>query len=178
MADWAAGLTAFGLFFLYDWNRVFLKKTWPKHFFSVGCVLLAAVGVRLAYGGWTAGIRLWLIPAVFCLAGLIHTLFFALPFEDTYCREADNRRVCRTGAYGLCRHPGIWWFLGCFGCLGLACTQPERLILALCLSLLNLGYAWYQDRLIFTQEFSDYEDYQKTVPFLVPKLRKKRQEKA
>ena len=26
--DWGFGLGAFGMFFLYDWNRVFLKKEW------------------------------------------------------------------------------------------------------------------------------------------------------
>lgn len=68
--------------------------------------------------------------------------------------------------------PGIWWFFGCFICLGLACGGWERLLLCLGLSALNLGYAWYQDRLIFVKEFSDYEDYRKTVPFLIPKMRK------
>ena len=79
---------------------------------------------------------------------------------------------CRAGAYGRCRHPGIWWFFGCFTCLGLACGGWDRLLLCLGLSALNLGYAWYQDRLIFVKEFSDYEDYRKTVPFLIPKMRK------
>lgn len=172
MWDWIAGITAFALYFLYDWNRIYLKTGWMNSFFFTGCLLLAAVGLHLVYGGFTSGVRLWLFPAVLCLAGLIHTLFFALPFDDTYCREADRHKVCRSGAYGLCRHPGIWWFFGCFCCLGLSCAQMERLLLGLCLSLLNLGYAWYQDRLIFIHEFSDYDDYRKTVPFLIPRIRK------
>ncbi len=171
MGEWIAGLTAFGLYFLYDWNRVYRKNGWMKPFFAAGSLLLTGVGLRLIAAAWTAGVRLWLLPAAFFLAGLIHTLFFILPFDDTYRQEADGHKVCRTGAYGRCRHPGIWWFFGCFTCLGLACGGWERLLLCLTLSVLNLGYAWYQDRLIFVREFSDYEDYRKTVPFLIPKMR-------
>lgn len=168
MGNWAAGLTAFGLFFLYDWNRVFVKKRWVSPFFSIGCLLLLIVGGRLIRSAWTEGNRLWLIPALCFFAVLIYTLFFALPFDDTYRQEADGHSVCRNGMYGWCRHPGIWWFFGCFICLGLAGRQAEGLLLCLCLSALNLGYAWYQDRFIFVQEFSDYKDYQKSVPFLIP----------
>lgn len=163
------GLTAFGLFFLYDWNRVFWKKRWMKPFFTVSCLLLLAVGLELLLSAWREGSRLWLAPAVLFLAALIHTLFFALPFDDTYRQDADGHRVCRSGLYGWCRHPGIWWFFGCFLCLGLACRRTEDLLLCLCLSALNLSYAWYQDRFIFIQEFSDYGDYQKSVPFLIPR---------
>ena len=166
------GLTAFALFFLYDWNRVYRNARWMKPFFSIGCLLLAWVGLRLIWAAWTSGRRGWLVPAGLCLAGLIYTLFFALPFDKTYCKEADCHKVCRTGIYGWCRHPGIWWFFGCFGCLGLALGQRERMILCLVLSALNPGYAWYQDRMIFVREFSDYEDYQNTVPFLIPRMKR------
>lgn len=174
MISWIAGLTAFGLFFLYDWNRVSVKKKWIKSFFTLGCLLLLGVGLCFAVDAWMGGIRLWLLPALCFLSGLIHTLFFALPFDATYCRDAGERRVCRTGVYGWCRHPGIWWFFGCFVCLGLADGQTERLLLGLCLSALNLGYAWYQDRFIFIKEFSDYADYQKSVPFLIPRKPQRR----
>ena len=78
------------------------------------------------------------------------------------------RDRCRSGIYGWCRHPGIWWFFGCFFCLGMSTSLGERVILCLVLSFLNLLYAWYQDRCIFVVEFSDYEDYKRTVPFLIP----------
>ena len=35
-------------------------------------------------------------------------------------------------------------------------------------SLLDLAYAWFQDRVTFPKTFCDYEDYQKKVPFLIP----------
>lgn len=174
-ACWIAGLTAFGLFFLYDWNRISMKKGWMKPFFTAGCLLLLPVGLRLTLLAWTEGGRLWLIPAFAFLAALIHTLFFALPFDDTYRQDAGGHRVCRTGVYGWCRHPGIWWFFGFFLCLGLACRQTDCLLLCLGLPALNLGYAWYQDRFIFIQEFSDYGDYRKSVPFLIPRRPQRRE---
>ena len=96
MGEWTAGLAAFGLYFLYDWNRVYRKNGWMKPFFAAGSLLLAWVGLRLILSAWASGQRLWLAPAVLFLAGLIHTLFFALPFDDTYRREADGHKVCQS----------------------------------------------------------------------------------
>lgn len=90
MGEWTAGLAAFGLYFLYDWNRVYRKNGWMKPFFAAGSLLLAWVGLRLILSAWASGQRLWLAPAVLFLAGLIHTLFFALPFDDTYRREGGR----------------------------------------------------------------------------------------
>ena len=175
MLDWILGLGAFVLFFLYDWNRVFGKTRWMTPFFAVGNLCLAVVAVRLVwlsvsgrYVGWIG----WLMGAALFLGGLIHTLYFALPFDTTYRREADMHKVCRTGVYSFCRHPGIWWFFGCFLCLGMSTGSEERIVLCILLSLFNLLYAWYQDCYIFVREFSDYGDYQRTVPFLIPKITK------
>lgn len=168
---WALGIAGFILFFLYDWNRVFVKKSWMRSFFAAGCLCLIVCGsVFLAdiLRGSGAGRFAGLAAALVSFAGLIYTLFFAIPFDATYRQEASGRRVCRTGIYGCCRHPGIWWFFGCFLGLGLACSDAERVMQACLFSALNLGYAWYQDRYIFPREFCDYEDYQRKVPFLIP----------
>ena len=53
MLDWGFGLGAFGMFFLYDWNRVFLKKRWFVPF----CSRKPAAGC----GGRKDGICLYLI---------------------------------------------------------------------------------------------------------------------
>lgn len=131
----------------------------------------------MVYSCVSSGVKgqpVWLLPGAFFLAMLIYTLYFALPFDSTYCQEADRHKVCRSGMYGWCRHPGIWWFFGCFFCMGLSTGNPDRVMLGLCLSFLNLLYAWYQDRLIFVEEFCDYRDYQEQVPFLLPRLWKRR----
>ena len=48
---------------------------------------------------------------------LIYTLFFALPFEETYCEENKLRAAYTEGMYGLCRHPGVLWFAGAYLCM-------------------------------------------------------------
>ncbi len=169
------GSIGFLLCFLYDWNRVFWKKKWMSGFFWAGCLCQIFAGVSFLYEAWMIkrnGWFLWLVLAVLCLAGLIYTLFFALPFDSTYRQEADQHKVCRTGIYGICRHPGIWWFFGCFLCLGGAVGKMETIVYGVVLSTINLLYAWYQDKWIFPEEFSDYRDYQKEVPFLLPIKRK------
>ena len=177
MLDWILGMISFFLFFIYDWNRVCWRRTWMRSFFAIGNLILVAVGIRLILQAFAresaAGNhfgKMWICAGVCFFVLLIYTLFFALPFDSTYCKEADQHRVCRTGVYGWCRHPGIWWFFGLFVCLGMAAGGGERMWLGLVLSGLNLLYAWYQDRWIFVREFSDYEDYRKEVPFLVPRL--------
>lgn len=175
MMEWILGLGAFVMFFLYDWNRVFWKRRWMRPLFATGNVCLAAVGIRLIWtaldiqnGAWL----LWLAGGALCLGGLIYTLYFALPFGNTYRREADGHKVCRSGVYGWCRHPGIWWFFGCFLCLGMADGTGGSVFLCMVLSLCNLLYAWYQDHFIFVKEFSDYEDYRRAVPFLIPGMKR------
>ena len=165
------GTIGFLLCFLYDWNRVFWKKKWMTHFFWMGCLCQVFAGACLLYEAWMLqnnGWMTWIGLAVLCLVGLIYTLFFALPFDSTYCQEADQHKVCRIGVYGVCRHPGIWWYFGCFLCLGIACGSKTSMAYGLLLSLFNLLYAWYQDKWIFPSEFSDYREYQKDVPFLLP----------
>lgn len=175
--EFLIGGLGFVLFFLYDWNRVVWKKDWMSRFFLAGCLCQAAAGVGILRAIWREPGKGWmyfLFGALMFLAALIYTLFFALPFDSTYCQEADGHKACRSGIYGWCRHPGIWWFLGCFLCMGLACGDSRKVWYGLGLSFLNLLYAWYQDLWIFPKEFSDYEDYRKDVPFLLPRKRLKR----
>lgn len=172
--EFLVGGLGFVLFFLYDWNRVFWKRKVMSRFFLFGCIGQLAAGVSILMTAWLEpgrGGAYLLLPAFLFLGALIYTLFFALPFDSTYCKEADEHKVCRSGIYGWCRHPGIWWFFGCFLCMGLACEDKRKLWYGLGLSFLNLLYAWYQDRFIFPREFSDYEDYRQKVPFLVPHRR-------
>lgn len=168
--EWLGGTAAFVLFFLYDWNRVTWKKKWMNAFFTAGCLILTAIGGKFVWDSAEAGLSarlLWLAPAAAGLWALVYSLFFALPFDDTYRKEAEGHRVCRTGIYGKSRHPGILAFFFCFLFLGLAAGE-RQLAAGMFFSALNLLYAWYQDRIIFIKEFSDYEEYRKEVPFLIP----------
>lgn len=105
MLDWGFGLEAFGMFFLYDWNRVFLKKKWFVPLFAAGNLLLAVVGGRMVYACVSSGIKeqsVWLLPGAFFLAVLIYTLYFALPLIIHTARRRIGTRsaaqVCMAGA--------------------------------------------------------------------------------
>jgi len=120
-------------------------------------------------GGSLAGIWdvLLLAGAVLGLAALVYCLFFALPFQETYA-EQTVRKVYDKGAYALCRHPGILCFFAMYLCLGAADFPGRMTGNALLFSLLNLAYAWFQDRITFPRIFDDYETYRRNVPFLLP----------
>ncbi|MBR4079618.1 MAG: hypothetical protein IKK29_05350 [Christensenellaceae bacterium] len=173
MLTTALGITAFALYFLYDINSFRWKKTVPRCFFAIGSVLLLAAAAADVIGAvrekafHSIGDPVLLIFCIISFAALIYCLFFALPFDQTY-REQQTDKVCRSGAYALCRHPGILCFFGTYLFLSLAALPHKLWINGALFSLLNLAYAGFQDRVTFPKTFSDYKSYQESVPFLFP----------
>lgn len=170
------GIAAFVLFFIYDVNSVTWKNAVIHRFFAVGAVLLALSSVTDiwycakagAFEGFVDVLLIILGAAAF--AALIYSLFFALPFDETYVKSSEERRVYDRGVYALCRHPGILCYFVMQLFLGLA-ALPERMIInGMILSVLNLLYAWFQDRITFPKTFTDYAEYRNNVPFLLPTL--------
>ena len=103
------------------------------------------------------------------LGAEIYVLFFAVPFSESYVGDADGRRVVDTGAYGLCRHPGVICLFAVYLFWGLAALpEPGFLCLGVAFSILNGLYALYQDIYSFPRIFSDYAEYRRRVPFLIP----------
>ena len=49
----------------------------------------------------------FLTAAILFLGLLIYTLFFALPFDETYVKENHERLAYTEGVYALCRHPAF-----------------------------------------------------------------------
>lgn len=169
------GGAAFALFFLYDLNSVLWKDRLLHGSFTLGCLLLAAATAAGLWAAWPGRALLrparlmCLAGAVVCLALLVYTLFFALPFDETYRREENGGRpVCDRGMYALCRHPGILWFFLLYLLLGLAAAPSPLLGQGLFYSLCNLLYAVFQDLWTFPRTFCDYRQYQSKTPFLLP----------
>ena len=98
-------------------------------------------------------------------------LFFAIPFEETYISQDGVKKVCRTGMYGMCRHPGVLWFAGFYLFLYLAVPSTELLVAALAFNAANVVYILWQDVYLFPKTFVDYGDYKLSVPLLIPKFR-------
>lgn len=109
--------------FLYDHNSIRLKKSFLHPFFSIGCFLIAVSTGLVIRSCWPRQGSSFFISAVFLTAALlflgllIYTLFFALPFDETYVKENHERLAYTEGVYALCRHPGVLWFAGFYFCL-------------------------------------------------------------
>lgn len=173
MTGYVSGLVAFGLYLIYDYNSVKWKHWLPHCFFLVGTLMIGAMTAVQMILAWSAvGIQrstgLFLIGAVLFLLLLIYTLFFALPFEETYLQQNDKPIVYSEGMYALCRHPGVIWFFLFYLCLGLAFEYSGLLGVGMFYSFLNLIYVIVQDCWTFPATFADYDEYKKNVPFLLP----------
>lgn len=173
MIGFVSGLIVFGLYTLYDFNSVKWKHWLPRRFFLAGTILLAlatAVQVFCAFetASMTLGSWLLLAVAVIFFMLLIYTLFFALPFEETYIQQNEKPKVYSGGMYAVCRHPGVIWFFLFYLCLGLAIRPSGLLRVGMFYSFLNLLYIILQDFWTFPKTFEDYDSYKKIAPFLIP----------
>lgn len=166
------------LFFLwYDVCTVREKQgRWHQLLFTAGLLCDGAVTVwMLAHSAhvWSTHPARTIVccaAALFFLGLLIYTLFFALPFDKTYVDPVRKRSVCQSGMYALCRHPGVIWFILFYAALYGAAPEREVLWGGVLLCASDLVYIVVQDLWTFPRTFCDYEDYRKSVPFLIPTL--------
>ena len=168
------GITGFVLYILYDINSFTFQSKILHTAFALGTALIAAATILDIAAAWKIGAFFGLVDAgltaaaAVCFAALVYSLFFALPFQETYAEQGKGRHTCDRGVYALCRHPGILCFFGVFLFLGAAALPGKLLVHGMVLSLLNLVYAYFQDRITFPKTFCDYEAYREKVPFLIP----------
>lgn len=166
---WA--LLAFLLFLIYDLNMVLWRKKIFSPLFLTGCLIIAATTLTAIARNWENGRIFWgfcLLAFIFLIL-LLYTLFFALPFVDTYIKNEKKNRLCTTGLYALCRHPGVVWFILLYFFLVLAFPSKDLALLALTACTLNVLYAFFQDRWSFPRLFEGYDEYRKLTPFLIPR---------
>ena len=174
MVSLSLGIGGFLLYLLYDINSFTCRSRLLHTAFALGTLLIGAATALDVWEAWRLGAfsgpgdAALLLAAAACLAALVYSLFFALPFQETYREQAEERRVYDGGVYALCRHPGILCFFGVYLCLGLAALPGDLLVHGMVFSLLNLAYAGFQDRMTFPRTFCDYEAYRQRAPFLIP----------
>ncbi len=168
------GSFSFILFFLYDYNSVTWKNPVIHRFFLMGSVILLISTISMLFqfreSMWR-GIAinpLWLVFSVGFFTLLIYTLFFALPFDDTYGRQPDNRKTYTKGVYAICRHPGVLWFIGMYFSFYFLTKEPLILKISLIWSFWNILYVVFQDLWVFPRTFVDYHNYRGNTPFLIP----------
>lgn len=168
------GLAGYLCYIFFDLNTVHFQKRWGRHLFAAGTAILAAATICLnvsAYrrGAWHRLSPVFALLALVMFGLLIYTLFFALPSEEAYSGEkSDEHKVCDTGVYALCRHPGVIWLAGMY--VALALMLPTKLMWsgAVAFSLADFIYVVLQDVYIFPKQFRGYNEYKKTTPFMVP----------
>jgi len=172
------GLLAFLLFVAYDINSVTSKINMISGFFFLGSflIIVATAGIIITSFSdiiWVLGwMSIFGIFSFIFLILLIYTLFFALPFNDTYVKsKASPPKVYQDGFYALCRHPGVLWFIGFYFCLWLTLKIPLLLWAGIIFSSCNISYVIFQDRWTFTRLFENYHDYQKRTPFIIPNFK-------
>lgn len=171
------GTAGFVLYLLYDINSFVWKNRLLHLCFTVGTVLIMCSTVLMCIDAWKGGAFagipdiIILVFAFIALLALIYSLFFALPFSETYSHPENGRKVYSYGLYAVCRHPGIICFFVFYLLLGLAALPSGVLLCGIYFSVLNVFYALFQDRVTFVKTFSDYELYRTKVPFLIPSKR-------
>lgn len=163
------GCLAFALFALSDLNDLHLHRRalvlcFPTGAAALSCSLVFQLN-RARAPAASARVFFWLLFAVF-LALLLHALFFAFPVSSAYERPGENRPVCRTGQYALCRHPGVLWFSCALLCLWLGAGLP--LLSAAVFALLDILLALFEDLSVFPARLTGYADYRHETPFLIP----------
>ena len=171
------GIVGFCLFIVFDLNKIKWQKPLLNGFFALGGLLLilsTALCIVPELGDFSPGMfsALSLLGLLLSGAALIYALFFALPFEDTY-KDSKSLPLVSGGIYGLCRHPGFWPFLLMYVFLWLSFGGEPLLWAMLVFPLCNLIYIIIQDKYIFPLYIAGYDDYKKSVPFLIPRCRGK-----
>ena len=170
------GVFGFLLYFLYDVNSILWKKKIFQSNFLVGtiCIVIGTLYEMISNRGvytFNGISKTCLFLSVICFILLIYTLFFSLPFDDTYVKQ-NVHKVYDKGMYGICRHPGIYWFLLFYLFLGIGLLPSNILLYGCILSALNFLYAYFQDVYTFMHTFDDYKEYKERVsffPFIKPK---------
>jgi len=99
---------------------------------------------------------------------LVWTVFIEIPIGAKK-HTVEPGRAYHYGSYGMCRHPGFWWFL--IFTLGMALWKSDfyAIFLFFFANVLNLLLILLQDKYTFIIQFRDYQEYSKKVPFLLPR---------
>ena len=169
-------LIIFILYFIYDVNSVIWKNRLLNKLFILGTICLLGENLLLFIKFMPSIIInyfniFFIILAILFFLLLIYTLFFALPFSNTYVDISSKRKVIKTGVYSLSRHIGVFWFILMYLCLTLIINNLDFTLFAILACGLNILYIIFQDNYTFMKLFDDYLDYKKSVPFLIPNFK-------
>lgn len=157
------GCLAFGFLYIFDFNKILWHRRILNLNFGIGVSLLvfSTVGIlynallpngyeRFDHPALPVGIVAGLLAAV-ALMLMVYSLFFALPFKETYVNPKEKNSIIDTGMYALCRHPGVIWFFFFYLFLWLASGVKLMLWAGLVWTFMDVLHVYIQDRWLFPQ---------------------------
>ena len=167
------GVVGFLALCLFDINKIRWHSKKLNLLFVLGSLLLLLSTLLCVPASFSAAFP-WdlrrtagLLGLMLSGPGLIYVMFFALPFKETYT-ESGSLPLVSTGAYGVCRHPGFWMFIAFYFFLWLFFSGPQLVFGLILYTVCDYFYIYVQDRYIFPQYIRGYDDYRRSVPFLIP----------
>lgn len=117
-------------------------------------------------------IPLLVVSSVLLSVGLAFALWAIRFLDRSFSMLAQARAVVRTGPYAYVRHP--LYTAEMFALLGTALARPGLSLAVWCLILGLQVYRARREEAILSQTLSDYADYQRTTPQLVPNFLRRR----
>ena len=171
------GVTAFVVLFWVDavslkGMRLVKPALWliSGALFVVGCVLTLRQPPHFPVPGVLAVTGV-VLASVFGLL-LFYSLFIEIPFVSAYVQRGSPLRLVTRGTYALCRHPGVLWLAGLLAGTCLARGSVWMLAALPVWVGVDVLYVVLQEKLFFGRMFgSEYREYQRSVPMLVPTSR-------
>jgi protein-S-isoprenylcysteine O-methyltransferase Ste14 len=177
MAGISLGVAAFVVLFWVDvvslkGMRLVKPALWlvSGALFVLGCVITVRQPPHFQVPGALAAMG-WVLAAA-CGMLLVYSLFIEIPFVSAYVQKGSPSRLVTRGTYALCRHPGVLWLAGMLAGTSLARGSPWMLAALPIWVGVDVLYVILQEKLFFVRMFGpEYEDYQRSVPMLVPTSR-------
>lgn len=170
------GGTGFIFLFLYDLCQKYKQKTFALIFSIIGYTAIFSSMLFLLFSFKPKfepmfSFILKAVMAVIFFLLLLYSLFFEIPLKNTIVGR--KIRIARSeGTYGIVRHPGFLWFFFLNLSLILIYREIHFTIISASLVTMDFLLVLIEDHFIFPHIFSNYKDYKKEVPFLIPRMRR------
>jgi protein-S-isoprenylcysteine O-methyltransferase Ste14 len=167
------GIIGFILMYLSDVNQIVWRLKVLKPLFAIGFVFVFASTVLIVSSNFVDILSvsesvILLISFLLSTIMLVYILFFAIPFDDSYITQFNERKAYKERVYALTRHPGIIPFTLMYLIIAYALKSNEVTIFSVIMILMNVMYVYLQDKYFFPKLFSDYDIYKQQTPFLIP----------
>lgn len=169
------GICGYLCFYTGELLSVRMENVFPTILFVAGCIMNTVSTVYLCiydsplfffHGSIVITVLTGIISGIFFFL-LIYSLFFAFPADEAYLKFG-KKKVCDTGLYALCRHPGVLFLSLFYLFLWLSAGKLGVFAAFAVFTTLDVVYVLIQDFITFPRIFDGYENYRKTTPFLIP----------